>query len=88
VAKIACSVSRLLEEEGIFYFFQHDSGHHSLVVAGAPGVPSLTGVYNVVGGTPEGGFTVSPPGSRPSAYVLQPSGTAGVGAVVCAFCSP
>jgi hypothetical protein len=81
-------VSRLLEEEGIFYFFQHDSGHHSLVVAGAPGVPSLIGVYDVATGTPEGAFTVSSPGSIPAVYVLQPSGTAGVATIVCAFCFP
>jgi hypothetical protein len=81
-------VSRLLEAEGIFYFFQHDSGHHSLVVAGAPGVPALTGVYDVATGTPEGAFTVSSPGSSPVLYVLQPSDTAGVATVVCAFCSP
>ncbi|HEY0061210.1 MAG TPA: type VI secretion system tip protein TssI/VgrG [Telluria sp.] len=29
-------VSRLLEEEGIFYFFRHEAGHHMLVLADAP----------------------------------------------------
>ncbi|MBV9504950.1 MAG: type VI secretion system tip protein VgrG [Acidobacteriia bacterium] len=29
-------VSRLLEEEGIFYFFQHDDGVHTLVLANDP----------------------------------------------------
>jgi type VI secretion system secreted protein VgrG len=29
-------VSRLLEEEGIFYFFEHQSGKHTLVIADAP----------------------------------------------------
>ena len=31
-------VSRLLEEEGIFYFFRHEQGQHKLVLADAPGV--------------------------------------------------
>ena len=30
-------VSRLLEEEGIFYFFEHDNGVHTLVLADDPG---------------------------------------------------
>ncbi|HID30451.1 MAG TPA: type VI secretion system tip protein VgrG, partial [Desulfobacterales bacterium] len=30
-------VSRLLEEEGIFYFFRHEQGRHVLVLADAPG---------------------------------------------------
>ncbi len=30
--------SRLMEEEGIFYFFKHESGKHTLVLADAPGV--------------------------------------------------
>lgn len=29
-------VSRLMEEEGIFYFFTHDAGSHKLVVANSP----------------------------------------------------
>lgn len=29
-------VSRLLEEEGIFYFFKHENGKHTLVLADAP----------------------------------------------------
>ena len=29
-------ISRLLEEEGIFYFFEHESGKHSLVLADSP----------------------------------------------------
>jgi type VI secretion system secreted protein VgrG len=29
-------VSRLLEEEGIFYFFQHEDGKHTLVLADSP----------------------------------------------------
>ncbi len=31
-------VSRLMEEEGIFYFFKHEAGKHTLVFADAPGV--------------------------------------------------
>lgn len=30
-------VSRLMEEEGIFYFFKHGDGHHTLVLADAAG---------------------------------------------------
>jgi type VI secretion system secreted protein VgrG len=29
-------VSRLLEDEGIFYFFEHEAGRHTLVLANAP----------------------------------------------------
>ena len=29
-------ISRLLEEEGIFYFFRHEQGRHTLVLANAP----------------------------------------------------
>jgi type VI secretion system secreted protein VgrG len=35
--------SRLMEEEGIFYFFKHDEGNHTMVVANSPqGHPALT----------------------------------------------
>jgi len=36
-------VSRLMEEEGIFYFFKHEAGKHTLVLADKPGaqVPML-----------------------------------------------
>ena len=30
-------ISRLLEDEGIFYFFQHEDGKHTLILADAPG---------------------------------------------------
>jgi type VI secretion system secreted protein VgrG len=30
-------VSRLMEEEGIFYFFEHEDGKHTLVLADSPG---------------------------------------------------
>jgi type VI secretion system secreted protein VgrG len=30
-------VSRLLEEEGIYYFFKHENGKHTMVIADAPG---------------------------------------------------
>src|SRR6267378_969151 len=30
-------VSRLMEEEGIYYFFEHEDGKHTLVLANAPG---------------------------------------------------
>ncbi|MBZ5653768.1 MAG: type VI secretion system tip protein VgrG [Acidobacteriia bacterium] len=32
-------VSRLMEEEGIFYFFQHDDGKHTLILGNDPAVP-------------------------------------------------
>ncbi len=31
-------VSRLMEQEGIYYFFQHDNGKHTLVLADSPSV--------------------------------------------------
>src|SRR5262249_36743657 len=31
-------VSRLMEEEGIFYFFEHDNGKHTLILGNDPGV--------------------------------------------------
>lgn len=31
-------ISRLMEEEGIFYFFEHDNGKHTLVLADSPTV--------------------------------------------------
>ena len=52
--------SRLMEEEGIFYFFQHSKGAHKMIIAdGSVGhldVPGLTKArYEVVeGGTPKG----------------------------------
>ncbi len=33
-------VSRLMEEEGIFYFFEHEAGKHVLVLADAPSAPT------------------------------------------------
>lgn len=30
-------ISRLMEEEGIFYFFEHEDGNHTLVLADTPG---------------------------------------------------
>jgi type VI secretion system secreted protein VgrG len=55
-------VSRLMEEEGIFYFFRHSAGAHELVVAdaptGHPAVPSpatLKYTEHGAGGTRAGG---------------------------------
>jgi hypothetical protein len=79
-------VSRLAEEEGIFYFFKHRDGGHVLVVGGHTGVTRLAGVYDVATGTPVGAFVLRPPGSLPTFYGLQPSGTAGVATVVCGLC--
>ncbi len=51
-------VSRLLEEEGIFYFFQHTQSGHTMVLADnnsafqqAPGPQTVTAVRKVVGNT-------------------------------------
>jgi hypothetical protein len=81
-------VSRLAEEEGIYYFFRHSDGGHVLVVGGAAGVSAIAGVYDASGGTPIGAFLLHASGSPPAAVVLQPSGTAGVATVVCRFCRP
>ncbi len=41
--------SRLMEEEGIFYFFRHEDGQHTMVVANDPSVfPDLPGESEVV----------------------------------------
>ncbi len=47
--------SRLMEEEGIFYFFKHAAGSHTMVVANTPGShPALPGknalIFETVGG--------------------------------------
>ena len=47
--------SRLMEEEGIFYFFKHAAGKHTMVVANAPGSHSdlpgkSTLIFDAVGG--------------------------------------
>ena len=53
-------VSRLMEEEGIFYFFEHSESGHKMVIADSSvshsDVPGLTKArYNVIeGGTPNG----------------------------------
>jgi len=46
-------VSRLMEDEGIFYFFQHGSDHHTLVVGdGAQAEPALgTFTFDPTGGS-------------------------------------
>jgi hypothetical protein len=81
---------RLEESLGIYYFFQHDAAKHALVDAGAAGVFALAGVLDIdiANGTPQGGFTLSLPGSNPVLYVLHPSSTAGVATIACAFCAP
>ncbi len=80
-------ISRLMEEEGIFYFFRHSDGSHTLVVAGGTGLPVLEGVYRYEGtGTPEGRFSLRAHASPPDVYALQPSGTPGVATIICRFC--
>ncbi len=47
---------RVMEEEGIFYFFKHSDGHHQMVVANTPGSHSdLPVTANVIYETVEGG---------------------------------
>ncbi|HWV47250.1 MAG TPA: type VI secretion system tip protein TssI/VgrG [Nitrospira sp.] len=48
-------VSRLMEEEGIYYFFTHAHGQHTMVVADTPQHPALTPIRydEVSGGTRE-----------------------------------
>ncbi len=41
-------VSRLLEEEGIYYFFEHDNGKHVLVLADSPSAHVVTEGYEEV----------------------------------------
>jgi type VI secretion system secreted protein VgrG len=55
--------SRLMEEEGIYYYFAHDNGNHKLVVANTPGghedmPPSATVTYKNTEGPPEGEFVI------------------------------
>ena len=37
--------SRLMEDEGIFYFFQHSAGHHTLVAADSPQAQPALGTF-------------------------------------------
>jgi type VI secretion system secreted protein VgrG len=51
--------SRLMEEEGIYYFFEHSKSGHKMIIADTPQshstVPGLTRArYDVVGGGPTG----------------------------------
>jgi type VI secretion system secreted protein VgrG len=41
-------ISRMLEQEGIYYFFKHDSGKHTLVLADAPTAHEPNPGYDVV----------------------------------------
>ena len=61
--------SRLMEEEGIYYFFKHSDGSHTMVVANTPGShPDLPGkstlIFEAVGGGPAR-RTASMRGRRP-----------------------
>lgn len=48
--------SRLMEEEGIFYFFQHEDGKHTMVVADSPAAfPDLPGESEITYEELEGG---------------------------------
>ena len=48
--------SRLMEEEGIFYFFQHEDGKHTMVVADSPAAfPDLPGESEIIYEELEGG---------------------------------
>jgi type VI secretion system secreted protein VgrG len=49
--------SRLMEEEGIYYFFKHSDGNHEMVVANSPGShPDLPAKSNLIFETVEGGL--------------------------------
>jgi len=49
-------VSRLMEESGIFYFFKHEEGKHTLVLADSPTAhTSCPGQSNIVFGSVSGG---------------------------------
>src|SRR6056297_592357 len=41
-------LSRLMEEEGIYYFFEHEEGKHTVVLADAPNAHETFGKYDVV----------------------------------------
>jgi type VI secretion system secreted protein VgrG len=41
-------VSRLMEQEGIYYFFEHDNGVHTMVLADAPSAHSAFGDYDTL----------------------------------------
>jgi len=41
-------LSRLMEEEGIYYYFEHEKDKHTLVLADAPSAHETFGKYNVV----------------------------------------
>ena len=50
-------VSRLMEEEGIFYFFKHSDGSHNMVLANTPGShPPVPGPTNLIYEHSEGGL--------------------------------
>ncbi len=49
-------VSRLLEEEGIFYFFKHEDGKHTLVLTGEPGLGQEANLLKTF--TPGGRFKI------------------------------
>ncbi len=48
-------VSRLMEEEGMFYFFEHVDGKHTLVVGNEPGVHKPQGKFDKYRYVPKGG---------------------------------
>jgi len=50
-------VSRLMEEEGIFYFFKHSDGSHNMVLANSPGShPTVPGPAKLIYENSEGGL--------------------------------
>jgi len=56
-------VSRLMEHEGIYYFFEHTNGKHTLVLADAPAA------HKPKAGTEKLGFFPHPDGVRPGTYI-------------------
>ncbi|HWN97485.1 MAG TPA: type VI secretion system tip protein TssI/VgrG [Methylomirabilota bacterium] len=47
-------VSRLMEQEGIFYFFEHNEGQHKLIMADSPSANSPFGSYETIRYHPPG----------------------------------
>ena len=49
-------ISRLMEDEGIFYFFEHEQGKHTMVLADKPSANKPCPVQSSVHYEDEGGY--------------------------------
>ena len=47
-------VSRLMEQEGIYYFFEHEEGQHKLILADSPAAHTAFGSYDTIRYHPPG----------------------------------